>query len=112
MADIRMCGKPDVEALMRFIDEHWSRGHVLSWHQALMDWQHFDPASDRYNFVLGCAAQLCGADPAQCKTFGCPVNQDWYLWDQRYYKSWLCKHCLTAMGKVDLHEVSGRRKTK
>ena len=38
---------------MRFIDEHWSRGHVLSWHQALMDWQHFDPASGRHNFLLG-----------------------------------------------------------
>jgi hypothetical protein len=44
-----------------------------------------------HNFVLGCAAQLCGA--AKCPTFGCPVHQDWYLWDQRYYKSWLCRGC-------------------
>ncbi len=48
-----------------------------------------------YNFVLGCSATLCGA--GECATFGCPVNQEWYLWDQRYYKSWLCEHCRKAI---------------
>jgi len=51
-----------------------------------------------YNFVLGCAAQLCGA--GACPTFGCPVNQDWYLWDQRYYKSRLCRRCRRQLRKT------------
>jgi len=51
-----------------------------------------------YNFVLGCAGQLCGA--GECPTFGCPVNPDWYLWDQRYYRSWLCDRCRAAMRKA------------
>jgi len=68
-----------------------------------------------YNFVLGCAAQLCGA--GTCPTFGCPVNQEWYLWDQRYYKSWLCRHCRQkmcgAMGLATERDASsGREKRK
>jgi len=51
-----------------------------------------------YNFALGCAARLCGA--GECPTFGCPVNQNWYLWDQRYYKSWLCARCRTPVRKA------------
>jgi tetratricopeptide (TPR) repeat protein len=48
-----------------------------------------------YNFVLGAAGRLLGS--GDCDTFGCPVNQRWYLWDQRYYDSWLCQQCRAAL---------------
>jgi hypothetical protein len=38
--DIRRCRAGEVDALMRFIDEHWQRGHVLGVHRPLLDWQH------------------------------------------------------------------------
>jgi len=48
-----------------------------------------------YNFVLGSAARLLGS--GDCDTFGCPVNRHWYLWDQRYYESWLCEDCRNSL---------------
>jgi hypothetical protein len=44
-ADIRIaaCREQDVPLLMRFIDVHWSAGHVLSRDETLLRWQ-FDPA--------------------------------------------------------------------
>jgi GNAT superfamily N-acetyltransferase len=43
-ADIRIaaCREEDVPVLMRFIDAHWSAGHVLSRDETLLRWQ-YDP---------------------------------------------------------------------
>ncbi len=98
----------------RVISEHWPEAAIPKVMVASCLWLHMSPAPDLrmvnplapplpehpefYNFVLGCAAQLYGA--GNCPTFGCPANQEWYLWDQRYYKSWLCKYCRTAMRKA------------
>jgi hypothetical protein len=43
-ADIRIdaCREEDVPVLMRFIDAHWSAGHILSRDETLLRWQ-FDP---------------------------------------------------------------------
>jgi GNAT acetyltransferase-like protein len=43
-ADIRIdaCREEDVPELMRFIDAHWSAGHILSRDETLLRWQ-FDP---------------------------------------------------------------------
>jgi hypothetical protein len=53
---IAMCDVAQAPALMRFIDRHWKKNHALSVDRRLLDWQHLDPASGQYNFVLGCDA--------------------------------------------------------
>lgn len=54
MSEIRRCGAADIGAVMRFIDAHWSRGHVLSRDRRLMDWQYADTDDDggAYNWWL------------------------------------------------------------
>jgi len=42
----------DAAALMAFIDTHWRKGHVLATHKPLLDWQHYCPETDDYNFLL------------------------------------------------------------
>ena len=42
----------DAAALMAFIDAHWRKGHVLATHKPLLDWQHYCPKTDDYNFLL------------------------------------------------------------
>jgi GNAT acetyltransferase-like protein len=44
-ADIRIdvCREEDVPVLMRFIDAHWSTGHILSRDESLLRWQ-YDPS--------------------------------------------------------------------
>jgi hypothetical protein len=49
---IEFCGLDAVDALMRFIREHWSETHILGHSRALMDWQHRNEADGRYNFML------------------------------------------------------------
>lgn len=50
---IRVARDADVEALVRFIDEHWRKDHVFVTSRALLDWQHRDAAHGLYNFILG-----------------------------------------------------------
>ena len=38
--EIHRCLADEVPRLMRFLDEHWQKGHVLSSSRELMDWQH------------------------------------------------------------------------
>lgn len=53
MAEIRKCAEADLPMVMRFIDEHWAKDHVLSWHRPLMDWQHADPCEPgSYHWML------------------------------------------------------------
>jgi hypothetical protein len=48
---IGRCGPDDIEDVVRFIDDHWKRGHALVTNRALLDWQHrnFDGG---YSFVV------------------------------------------------------------
>lgn len=48
---IRRCAEADVDALTRFIDEHWRKDHVLAQHRTLLDWQHACE-DGTYNFLL------------------------------------------------------------
>ena len=48
---IRRCAETDVDDVMRFIDDHWRKGHVLAQNRPLFDWQHrCDDGT--YNFLL------------------------------------------------------------
>src|SRR2546428_11525448 len=37
---IDRCAGTDIEDVVRFIDEHWARGHALVTSRPLLDWQH------------------------------------------------------------------------
>ena len=50
--DIHFCGNDEIDLVRDFLHIHWARDHVLSWHRALMDFQHKDRARNRYTFVL------------------------------------------------------------
>lgn len=51
MLEIRRCRTEEIDDLMRFVDEHWQRGHVLATSRALMDWQHRG-ADGAYDYLL------------------------------------------------------------
>jgi hypothetical protein len=40
MVEIRRCRSDEIDLVMRFIDQHWQKGHALAVSRALMDWQH------------------------------------------------------------------------
>lgn len=47
------CRTEDRARVMTFIDEHWSRGHVLAKDERLIDWQHGDPDDRQHcNWLL------------------------------------------------------------
>ena len=46
------CRADDVPDLLRFLDEHWKRGHAFTRCRALLDWQHRDAGGAAYSFVL------------------------------------------------------------
>ena len=48
---IGRCAANDVDDLVRFIDEHWERGHVLVASRPLLDWQYRN-VDGSYSFVL------------------------------------------------------------
>ncbi len=49
---IRYAQKSDMEMIMRFIDEHWKNGHILSRNKRLFEWQ-YGAFSDRLNVIIG-----------------------------------------------------------
>jgi hypothetical protein len=53
-ADISIgyCAKAEVPALCQYLRRYWASDHVLAIDRALLDWQHFDPSRERYNYVL------------------------------------------------------------
>ena len=48
---IDRCAAADIEDVVRFIDEHWARGHALVASRPLLDWQHRN-ADGGYSFVV------------------------------------------------------------
>jgi hypothetical protein len=50
---ISACTTNDIENVMRFIDIHWVKGHVLSQSRELMDWQYYNRKWERYNVLMG-----------------------------------------------------------
>lgn len=48
---IDRCAAADIEDVVRFIDEHWARGHALVTSRPLLDWQHRN-ADGGYSFVV------------------------------------------------------------
>jgi hypothetical protein len=48
---VDLCALDDYGELAGFIRDHWSASHVLARSRPLMDWQHRDDASKRYNFI-------------------------------------------------------------
>ncbi len=51
-AEIELCPAGSAPQLMKFLDENWQRGHVLSRSRELLDWQHFDAGAGYYNYLL------------------------------------------------------------
>ena len=51
---IRFAMEEDIPFIMKFIDEHWKKGHVLATDMELFNWQYIN--YDKVNFVLGCDA--------------------------------------------------------
>ena len=50
--DIRFARSEDATALMTFIDEHWSPGHVLATSRRLFDWQHGGTDGRDFDYVI------------------------------------------------------------
>ena len=47
----QVCPIARVDVLLRFIDSHWKKNHILTNHRELLDWQYKN-AQGGYNFVL------------------------------------------------------------
>ena len=48
---IGRCGREEIQDVVRFIDDHWKRGHALVTSRTLLDWQHRNPDGG-YSFVV------------------------------------------------------------
>jgi len=51
-ASIYRCRAEDIEDVIRFLDQYWKAGHVLTTCRPLLDWQHRDADGGGYSFVL------------------------------------------------------------
>jgi hypothetical protein len=51
-ATLGLCRAADLPDLLRFLDEHWKRGHPFTICRPLLDWQHREADGDSYSFVL------------------------------------------------------------
>lgn len=49
---VRFCRVDEIRDVMQFLDNHWARGHILSFHRSLMDWQHRERDGRGYSFVI------------------------------------------------------------
>lgn len=49
---ISLCKAEEIEEVKDFIEKYWKAGHALTKSRELMDWQHYNPATDTYNFVI------------------------------------------------------------
>lgn len=61
MIEIRMAAIEDIPRIMKFIDEHWKKGHILSKNRKLFDWMHVE--GDQCNFAIA-------YDPLEDKIYG------------------------------------------
>jgi hypothetical protein len=50
--DFHFCSIAEVGKVVDFIDKHWRKGHILVRSRNFLDWQHFNPDRNEYNFVL------------------------------------------------------------
>jgi len=50
--EIKICHRDDLPLLLEFIEEHWRAQHPLVLSRELMDWQHYNPQTNSYNFVI------------------------------------------------------------
>ena len=42
----------DKEKLIKFIDDHWKKGHAIVKSDALLRFQHYNISNDSYNFIV------------------------------------------------------------
>jgi len=65
---IERCAERDIGDVVRFLDEHWQRGHALVASRRLLDWQHRNPDGS-YSFVVarvdGACAGILGYIPTR-----------------------------------------------
>jgi hypothetical protein len=53
MIEIKRCTDGDLQSVMDFLHEHWTKDHVLAKHRGLMDWQHADENHPgMYNWLI------------------------------------------------------------
>jgi len=45
------CAATDIDPVVRFIDQHWKRGHILVTSRALLEWQYRNPDGS-YSFIV------------------------------------------------------------
>ena len=50
MSSIKFCTKKDIKDLQNFIKKNWSKDHILSVDNSILEFQHKD--RDKYNFVI------------------------------------------------------------
>ena len=50
--EIRLARKSDIDDIMRFIDEHWRKGHIMARDRKLFEYEYVDGDGDDVNFVL------------------------------------------------------------
>ncbi len=48
--DIRLADVSDIDAIMRFIDEHWKKGHIMAVNRSFFEYEFRD--GDRVNFII------------------------------------------------------------
>lgn len=48
--DIRLAKKKDIDAIMKFLDEHWRKNHILSRNRELFEYEFLD--GDSVNFII------------------------------------------------------------
>lgn len=49
---IRICEEHMITDVMKFIDEHWSKGHILATSKELVHWQYYNARHKYYNFIV------------------------------------------------------------
>jgi hypothetical protein len=52
MYNIRYARKEDLPLIIKFLDAHWKKNHALVVSQELMDFQHLNPITGDYNFII------------------------------------------------------------
>jgi hypothetical protein len=50
--EIRLARRSDIDDIMRFIDEHWRKGHIMARDRRLFEYEYVDGEDDHVNFVL------------------------------------------------------------
>ncbi len=58
-----VCKQDQVTDLVKYIDEHWAKNHILVTSRELLDWQHKNLDTGDYNFVMARhnkSGEICG----------------------------------------------------